>query len=73
MGNRTRTLTCVRWLGAGLPSESQFFNFGRSLQEAVSCLTDSKFGFPFRKHRRLGLLNVGLSSTRLSQSKFSRS
>jgi hypothetical protein len=60
MGNRTRTLTFVRRLSGELWSESQFFNFSKSVRQVVS---DSKFRFPFLKHRRY-LLNVGLSSIR---------
>lgn len=53
MGNRPRTLTFVRWLSAGLRSESQFFNLCVSLQQAASRLTGSNFGFLPRKDHGL--------------------
>jgi len=69
MGNRTGTLTFVRCLGIGRRSESKFFNFSNSLQHVLSCLTDSTFGFPIHKHRRLDSLNV----EPVKQSQLSRS
>lgn len=53
---RTSALTFVRGRGSATPSESRFLTFNDSVQQAVSSLTGSNFGFFPRKDHRLGLV-----------------
>src|SRR5512143_2903854 len=52
METRIRAFNSVCWLSAGLRSESRFFNFGKSFQEAASCLTSANSRLLPRKDHR---------------------